>query len=183
MGAEFDEIPVIFPFYREFVLETGSPMTAHTTIQSSQTIETVTETKYPAFAGIFAELVAGFWSPWRLSAEEACFWATGLRASKFRSWEPAVQPQFWSFGVTNLSADCVVLFLLHRLLRIESERLELAAPFGRRIAQAFDADAAREAPLDGGSHQIRCQKREREGHVDLADTATFAGRDLLDISD
>ena len=161
----------------------GSSVHTVSTIQSSQTIETVTESKCPAFAGIFAELVSGFWSPWRLSAEEGVFWGHGLRASKFRSWEPAVQPQFWSFGITNLSADCAVLRLLHRLLRIESERLELAAPFGGRIAQAFDADAARETPFNGGSHQIRCEERERDGHVDLADTATFAGRDLLDIRD
>jgi hypothetical protein len=60
------------------------------TIQSSQTIETVTESKYPAFAGIFGGLVPGFWSLQRLSVEKGVFLARGLRAAKFRSWESAV---------------------------------------------------------------------------------------------
>ena len=36
-----------------------------------------------------------------------------------------------------------------RLFRIESERLKLSAPFGRRIAEPLDADAAGQATFYG----------------------------------
>ena len=68
-------------------------------------------------------------------------------------------------------------------MRIESERLELAAPFGRSIAEAFDADAAGQATVNGGSNEIRSEERERDCQVDLTDTAVFASRDLLYIRD
>jgi len=42
-----------------------------------------------------------------------------------------------------------------RLFRTKSENLELLAPFGRQIAEAFDADAAGQTTFDGRFDQIR----------------------------
>ena len=41
-----------------------------------------------------------------------------------------------------------------QLFRIESERLKLPAPFGRRIAEPLDADAARQATFHCGFHGV-----------------------------
>jgi hypothetical protein len=41
-------------------METGLHMTAHTTIQSSRTLETVVDCKRAVFAGIFASLIRTF---------------------------------------------------------------------------------------------------------------------------
>ena len=56
------------------------------------------------------------------------------------------------------------------LLRVQSERLELPAPFGWRLAQPFDSDASRQPSIDRCSNEVRCEERERDGHVDLAHT-------------
>jgi hypothetical protein len=53
-------IPVSFPVYREFALETGSYMTAHTTTQSYQTADFRTGTKQAVSAGAFAGFVPLF---------------------------------------------------------------------------------------------------------------------------
>jgi hypothetical protein len=45
-----------------------------------------------------------------------------------------------------------------RLLRIQSERLELPAPFGWRIAQPFDADTARQPTFDRCLNEVRCKE-------------------------
>jgi hypothetical protein len=37
-----------------------------------------------------------------------------------------------------------------KLFRIETEDLELPAPFGQQIAKAFDASSAGQATFDGG---------------------------------
>ena len=66
-----------------------------------------------------------------------------------------------------------------RLLRVQSERLELPAPLGRRIAKTLHANAAGQATLNRGSDEIRREERERDGHVNLANAAFFAGGDLF----
>ena len=59
----------------------------------------------------------------------------------------------------------------------------LAAPFGRGIGQPDDTNAMRQPPLDCSLHQTWCQERERDRHVDLADAASFARGNVLDILD
>ena len=70
-----------------------------------------------------------------------------------------------------------------RLLRVQSERLELPAPLGRRIAKTLHANAAGQATLNRGSDEIRREERERDGHVNLANAAFFAGGDLFKFGD
>src|SRR5262249_3080776 len=49
----------------------------------------------------------------------------------------------------------------------ETEPLKLQRPFGRRITQGGDSDAARKPPFDGGLDQSRRDKCHRYRHVDL----------------
>jgi hypothetical protein len=51
-------------------------------------------------------------------------------------------------GIMAVSGTKNVVRAGPRLLRVQSERLELPAPFGWRIAQPFDADASRQPTLD-----------------------------------
>ena len=67
-----------------------------------------------------------------------------------------------------------------QLFRIESERLELSAPFSRRIAEPLDTDAAGQATFYGGFDKIGCDEGERDGHIDLPDAAFLASAELCD---
>jgi len=51
---------------------------------------------------------------------------------------------------------------------VESERLELSAPFRRRIAEPLDADAAGQATFYGRFDKIGREEGERDGHIDPA---------------
>ena len=66
------------------------------------------------------------------------------------------------------------------LLWIKSKRLELPAPFGQRIAEPLDADAAGETTFDGSFDEIGREEGERDRHVDLPDAALLADADFLD---
>ena len=60
-----------------------------------------------------------------------------------------------------------------KLFRVESERLELSAPFSRQIAESLDADAAGQAAFNGCLDQIG-----REEGVVLARRARLNRRQL-----
>ena len=49
------------------------------------------------------------------------------------------------------------------LFRVESERLKLPAPLSRWIAEALDADAAREPTFYGCFDKVGCEEGERDG--------------------
>src|SRR5215813_1810312 len=49
----------------------------------------------------------------------------------------------------------------------QTKSLKLQRPFGRRITQGGDADAARKPPFDGGLDQSRRDECHRYRHVDL----------------
>src|SRR5271167_3923346 len=66
------------------------------------------------------------------------------------------------------------------LFRIKSERLKLPAPFGRRIAEPLDADAAGQATFHGCLDKIRGEEGERDGHIDLPNAALLAGAKFCD---
>ena len=68
------------------------------------------------------------------------------------------------------------------LLRIQSEGFELSAPFRGSVAEPLDTDAARQATFDRGFDEVRCEERERDGHIDLTYAAFLACGDLLDVS-
>jgi len=67
-----------------------------------------------------------------------------------------------------------------RTFRIESERLELLAPFGRRIAEPLDANAAGQATFYGSFDKIGRKERERDGQVVPPDAAFFASAKICD---
>ena len=69
-----------------------------------------------------------------------------------------------------------------QLFRIESERLKLPAPFGRRIAEPLDADAAGQAAFNCCLDKIWREEGERDGHIDLPNAAFFASAKLSDRS-
>jgi len=73
------------------------------------------------------------------------------------------------------------LFRLNpKLFRIETEALELLAPFGGQMAETLDADAAGQAAFDGRFDKVRRKECERDGHVDLTEAAFLAGAKLCD---
>jgi hypothetical protein len=66
------------------------------------------------------------------------------------------------------------------LFRIKSEDLELAAPFGRQIAETLDADTAGQAAFYGGLDKIGREEGERDGQIDLPHAAFLASTKLSD---
>src|SRR6516164_8637847 len=56
----------------------------------------------------------------------------------------------------------------------QTEPLKLQRPFGRRITQGGDADAARKPPFDGGLDQNRRDECHRYRHVDVTNAALLA---------
>jgi hypothetical protein len=61
-----------------------------------------------------------------------------------------------------------------RLFRIESERRKLPAPFSRRIAKPLNADATGQATFYGCFNKVRCEKGERDRHVDMPSATLLA---------
>ena len=62
----------------------------------------------------------------------------------------------------------------------QTEALELTRPFGRSIPEAGNADAARQATLDGSLDEGRSDKGHRDRHIDVTGAALVAGGNLLD---
>jgi hypothetical protein len=50
----------------------------------------------------------------------------------------------------------------------QTEHRVLAGPLGRSIAQASDADAARQSSFHGSLHDVGREERERDRHTDLS---------------
>jgi hypothetical protein len=71
---------------------------------------------------------------------------------------------------------------LQQEYRIESERFELPGPFSRRISQSLDPNAAGQTTFDRCFDEVRCEKRERDGHIDLSHAAFLACGDLFNVS-
>ena len=65
-----------------------------------------------------------------------------------------------------------------KLFRIESKRLKLPAPFGRRIAETLDTDAAGQAAFYGSFDKIGREEGKRDGHVDPPSAAFLASAEL-----
>jgi hypothetical protein len=68
-------------------------------------------------------------------------------------------------------AYVVSLARIEALFRIESEGLELVAPFSRRIAEPLDADATGQATFNRCLDNAGREEGERDRHVDLPDAA------------
>src|SRR6266481_1474841 len=62
----------------------------------------------------------------------------------------------------------------------QTEHRVLAGPLGRSIAQASDADAARQSSFDGSLHELGREERERDRDIDLSNAPFVAGSNLLD---
>ena len=62
----------------------------------------------------------------------------------------------------------------------ESERLELPAPFSRRIAEPLDAYAAGQATFHCCFDKVGCEEGERDSHIDLPDAALLARAEFCD---
>jgi hypothetical protein len=69
------------------------------------------------------------------------------------------------------------------LLWHQTERFELARPFGRSIAKPRDVDAPRQTALDGSADQSGSEEGKRDRHVDMTEAASLAQRDLADAGD
>jgi hypothetical protein len=65
-------------------------------------------------------------------------------------------------------------------LRIQSKGFELPTPFGWRITQPLDSNAAWQTAFDSGPHEIWCEEREQDRHVDLTQDAQIV--ELLTVS-
>jgi hypothetical protein len=77
-------------------------------------------------------------------------------------------------------AYVVSLARIEALFRTESKRFELPAPFGWRIAEPLDTDAAGQTTFDRCLDKAGREEGERDRHVDLPDAAFFADADFLD---
>jgi hypothetical protein len=73
------------PLIRQFGVETGSYLTAHTTIQSYETANPGAGSRWAVSVGIFAGIVPLFRSPVTLAVSQADFLASRLCIQKFRS--------------------------------------------------------------------------------------------------
>ena len=62
----------------------------------------------------------------------------------------------------------------------QTKALKLQRPFGRRITQAGDADAARKPPFDGGLDQSWRDECHRYRHVDVTNAALVARSNAFD---
>ena len=56
----------------------------------------------------------------------------------------------------------------------------MAGPLGRSIAETSYADTPGQPSFDGRLHQPRCEERQRNRHIDLANAALFTRSNLLD---
>src|SRR6266478_10132827 len=81
----FAEFCKKFPVLRRMSRETGSYLTAHTTIQSPRTADFQAGSKRAVSVGIFAGIVPLFRSPVTLAVSQAGFLASRLCIQKFRS--------------------------------------------------------------------------------------------------
>src|SRR5215471_11972158 len=84
-----------------------------------------------------------------------------------------------SFRLEAVAAGCATPSEICKCEEVESglgqtKPLKLQRPFGRRITQGGDADAARKPPFDGGLHQSRRDECHRYRHVDVTNTALLA---------
>src|SRR5437868_546207 len=124
----------------------------------------------------------GFWS--LLSSRIlVAILALCLCIQKFRSRQPGLEHEvgphrtrnsdFWAAVIRTFGRGC-------NLFRIESERLKLPAPFSRRIAEPFDADATGQATLYRRFDKVGCEKGERDGHIDLPHAALLTSAKLSD---
>src|SRR5713226_1118601 len=105
-----------------------------------------------------------------------------LCIQKFRSRQPGFEHEvgphctrnsdFWA-AVIRVGRGC-------SLFRIESERLKLPAPFSRRIAEPFDADATGQATFYCCFDKVGCEKGERDGHIDLPHAALLTSAKFSD---
>jgi hypothetical protein len=59
----------------------------------------------------------------------------------------------------------------------------LPAPLHAGITQAFNIDAAGQAPFDSCLDELRSKERQRERQVDLAHRASLAFRQVLSVND
>ena len=92
---------------------------------------------------------------------------------------PNFEPGLWTKKFCSWRRDAY----WGEYLRREPEPRGLQGPSGRRVSQICDADATRQASIDRGLHQTRCQEGERYRHIDLADGAVFSGSDLFYVRD
>src|SRR5207249_12020479 len=77
----------------------------------------------------------------------------------------------------SLRTDCT---LTRRPALYTSSTTLNRQPLGRSIAEASDADAARQSSFDGSLHEVGREERERDRHIDLSNAAVVADSNLLD---
>jgi hypothetical protein len=126
---------------RKYSVETGSHMTAHTTIQSSRTGHFLDNALSHAFCGDLRPFISGILVSKRLQAPRRRFSAPGLWVPNFRS--------------RRLGLEDAVFVQVRPLFRIETERLGPQAPFRWRIAEPLDAPrSALASPIQNRNGQV-----------------------------
>jgi len=133
------QFPVKFPKKREFLVETGSHWTAHTTIQSSQTAHFVGDSKEVVSAGISPVSSPDFPSLRTSAVSRADFWppVSASKNSVPGSWISRGKDRSaaWKSGI--LGGKNAVSSGGRKLLRIKSKRFELSSilPEHRAVVQ------------------------------------------------
>src|SRR3984893_4712024 len=139
----------------------GSLVQMVSTIQSSRTAETVADQKQAVSAGI---LDAYFSVPGLCRQSRPLGWIFGRRslcpkipfpAAPFRATQGRLA--IWKFGILRQKTPFPAG---SRLLWVQSERLELPAPFCRSITKSFDSDAAEQSAFARRSDEIRGEEGE-----------------------
>src|SRR5262249_12851102 len=91
---------------------------------------------------------------------------------------PGAEKVWWrEFRLEAVAAGCARCLKSVNVRSVglgQTKPLKLQRPFGRRITQGGDADAARKPPFDGGLHQSRRDECHRYRHVDVTNTALLA---------
>jgi hypothetical protein len=129
------------------------------TIQSSQTADFQAGVKQADSVGISAHFILPFCSLVTVAVSRAIFGVPSLHPKiPFQGAGLRQSPVVWQTGNLTVLATESVIRAVPRLLRDQSERLELPAPFSRRIAQPFDPNTARQPTFDRCSNEVRCEK-------------------------
>src|SRR6478672_4876132 len=107
-----------------------------------------------------------------------------LRIQKFRSRRPASAAQRLGYsGLSPSEGRAEAHARSGKAVaagRGRGERLKLSAPFGRRITEPLDADAAGQATFYCCFDKIGREEGERDGHIDLPNAALLASAKLCD---
>src|SRR5262245_37897130 len=134
----------------------------------------------PANGGLFQCVLRVSWS---LEGADGRFRAS---VSAAKNPVPGAEKVWWrELRLEAVAAGCALHLKSVNVKEVESglaqtEPRKLQRPFGRRITQGRDADAARKPPFDGGLDQSWRDECHRYRHVDVTNAALLARGNAFD---